>query len=54
MQPDRAYQVAEFQKNEGIRLMDWPPRFLGLNPVEHLGDALVRTIVISFLPPRTT
>ncbi|GBN58365.1 Transposable element Tc1 transposase [Araneus ventricosus] len=42
--PHRALLVDEFLESEDIRRMDWPARSPDLNPIEHVWDALGRTI----------
>ncbi|GBN39097.1 hypothetical protein AVEN_161008-1 [Araneus ventricosus] len=51
--PHRALLVDEFLESEDIRRMDWPARSPDLNPIEHVWDALGRSIATRNPPPRT-
>lgn len=51
--PHRALLVDEFLENEDIRRIDWPARSPDLNPIEHVWDALGRSIAARNPPPRT-
>ncbi|GBO11641.1 Transposable element Tc1 transposase [Araneus ventricosus] len=51
--PHRALLVDEFLESEDIHRMDWPARSPDLNPIQHVWDALGRTIATCNPRPRT-
>ncbi|GBM12594.1 hypothetical protein AVEN_146777-1 [Araneus ventricosus] len=52
--PHRALLVDEFLESEDIRRMDSPARSPDLNPIEHVWDALGRSIATRNPPPPRT
>ncbi|KFM69431.1 hypothetical protein X975_20349, partial [Stegodyphus mimosarum] len=42
--PHRARIVDDYLQQETIMRMEWPARFLDLNPIEHVWDALGRCL----------
>ncbi|GFV90299.1 DDE_3 domain-containing protein [Trichonephila clavipes] len=49
----RALLDDEFLENEDNRRMEWPDRFLDINPIEHVWDTLGRVNATCNPPPRT-
>ncbi|KAL0152051.1 hypothetical protein M9458_052655 [Cirrhinus mrigala] len=51
--PHVAGVCQQFLQDEGIDAMDWPARFIDLNPVEHIWDILSRSIHQRHVAPQT-
>ncbi|GFX80375.1 transposable element Tcb2 transposase [Trichonephila clavipes] len=51
--PHRANLVEDFLFEEGIVRMEWPGYSPGMNPIEHVWDALGRRVADRQPPPQT-
>ena len=52
--PHRSLAVEEVLESEDITRMDWPAYSPDLNPIEHVRDALERSIAARLHPPENT
>uniref|UniRef100_A0A674M9I2 Tc1-like transposase DDE domain-containing protein n=1 Tax=Takifugu rubripes TaxID=31033 RepID=A0A674M9I2_TAKRU len=51
--PHVARVCRQFLEDEGIDTIDWPPRSVDLNPIEHLWDIMFRSIRHCQVDPQT-
>ena len=51
--PHRAGIVDDYLQQKKIMLMEWPARSLDLNPLEHVWNALGKSLAALNLPPQT-